>query len=109
VTRSRVNTTLRCAEGRGDEPSRPDTPRCHPTPMLTEIIVAAATRQHRIHRGMGPCQGLEIAVRALSAMDLGMETSGGEDVVRRWVEWVGQGPNYVLRTQHRTTIWRCSP
>jgi len=105
-----VNSTLRCAEGRGEEPLRLDTPRCHPTPMLTETMVAAATRQHMIHDGLKPCQPecLEIAVRVLSASDLGMETGGGEDVVRRWVEWVGQESNYVLPTRHRATIWRHS-
>lgn len=100
ATRSEVNSTFRCAVGREDEPLRSETPSYHPTPTLTESMVAAATRQHRTHGGMMTCQFLEIAVRALSESDLDMETCGGEDAVGRWVEWVEQGFKYGLQTQH---------
>jgi hypothetical protein len=43
---------FRAAGGRGEEPPKSDTPICHPIVMLTLIMIADATRQHRIHDGM---------------------------------------------------------
>jgi hypothetical protein len=81
-----VNSTLRCAEGRGDEPLSSDTPRCHPTPMLTRSTVVATTRQHKIHGRLSPCKPecLEMGEWVLSDSDLGIETGGGEGAVGRW-------------------------
>ena len=80
-----MNSIFRCVDGRGDEPLSSDTPRCHPTPMLTGAMIAATARQHKIHGGMRLRQCLEIAIRALtlSESDLDIETGGGGDVVGR--------------------------
>ena len=73
-----MNNTLRCAEGRGDEPLSSGTPRCHPTPMLTRSTVVATTRQHKIHGRLRPCEPecLEMAEWAPSKSGLGIETGG---------------------------------
>ena len=52
ATRSRVNKILRATAGRGDDPSRSDTLSCHPMLMLMQIMIAAASKQDRIHECM---------------------------------------------------------
>ena len=81
-----MSSTLRCAEGRGDEPLSSDTPKRHPKPMLTRSTVAATTRQHKIHGRLRPCEPecLEMAEWAPSKSGLGIETGGGESAVGRW-------------------------
>jgi hypothetical protein len=50
-TRASSNHMLRAAGGREVEPAKSDTPRCHPMVMLTQTMVAAAARHHRIDNG----------------------------------------------------------
>lgn len=51
--RSSSNQMLLAAGGRGNEPSKSDTRKHHPTLMLMQVMIEAAARQHRIHDGIG--------------------------------------------------------
>jgi hypothetical protein len=84
--RSRMNGTFRCVVGRGDEPLTSDTPRHHPTPMLTEHSRSRNETAIGSMAVCGPAGVWKSRYGHCPSRILVVETCGGEDVVVGWVE-----------------------